>query len=295
MSAGEGRGRVLRDNQRGATPVGLPGSRVVMITGAARGLGRSHAREFAKDGANLILVDICRDQAPTPYPMASRRQLEETALECERLGSRVVTAVADVRKQNELDEAVAAGVSELGRIDVLVNNAGLLGPGGRPTHEITEPEWLLVLDVNLNGMWRAAKAVLPHMIEQRSGCIINIASTAGVVGFALFSSYVASKHAVIGLTKAMALEYGRYDVRVNALCPSTLRAEATLESTSTAAVAELVGADLEDYEASSRSFQALGDLVTARDVSQACVWLAGGSASMLTGAAIPIDAGYLAR
>jgi NAD(P)-dependent dehydrogenase (short-subunit alcohol dehydrogenase family) len=269
--------------------------KVALITGAARGLGRSHAVTFAEAGADLVLIDLCRDDGVAPYPLATRRQLERTALDCRRLGSRVVTAQADIRSEEEVRCAVAAGLTELERIDVLVNNAGILGPGGRPAHELTDAEWLLGIDVNLNGAWRCAKAVLPGMIAARAGSIVNIASTGGVVGFELFAVYVAAKHGVIGLTKALALEYGRYGIRVNAVCPSTIRAEPELESASTEAVATALGSSLSDYEESSRSFHPLRTLVRARDVSLACVWLASDAAVTVTGAAIPVDAGYLAR
>jgi NAD(P)-dependent dehydrogenase (short-subunit alcohol dehydrogenase family) len=279
----------------GEVNVGALDGKVAVITGAARGLGRSHALTFAEAGADLLLIDICEEQASYPYPTSSRRQLEQTGIECRRLGSRVVTAVADVRCQDQVDRAIQAGLDELSQIDVLVNNAGLLGPGGRPAHELSESEWLLTIDVNLNGVWRCSKAVLPSMIASRSGCIVNVASTGGLIAFEMFSSYVASKHGVVGLTKALALEYGRYNVRVNAVCPSTLQAEPQLESVSTQAVAETIGSTLEDYERTSRTYHALRSLVSARDVSLACVWLASDAARHVTGTAIPIDAGYVAR
>jgi NAD(P)-dependent dehydrogenase (short-subunit alcohol dehydrogenase family) len=267
--------------------------KIVMITGAARALGRSHALLFAAEGADLILVDLCRDEGP--YEMSTRKQLEETARECRRAGSAVVTAAMDVREQKEIDEAVAVGLAEFGRIDVLVNNAGLLAPGGVPAHELSEEDWSLVIDVNLTGTWRCCRAVLPGMVERRSGAIVNTASTGGLIAYEMFSSYVASKHAVVGLTKALALEYGRSGIRVNAVCPSTVRADERLGSRSTAAVAELIGSSLDDYEAGSGSFHALRRLVLAEEVSQACLWLACEQSSALTGTALVVDAGYTAR
>jgi NAD(P)-dependent dehydrogenase (short-subunit alcohol dehydrogenase family) len=269
--------------------------RVAVITGAGRGLGRAIALDFAQEGADLILLDICKDPEDFPYPMSSRAQLEETALKCRRLGSRTVTAATDVRSQEQINQAIATGQTEFGQIDILVNNAGLLGPAGRPAHELDEEQWLLVVDVNLNGVWRCSKAVLPHMIARRTGCIINIASTAGLVGFERFANYVAAKHGVVGLTKALALEYGRYNVRINALCPSTLQSDAQLEAQGTKAVAAAIGSDLQDYEVSSKAYHPLQTLIRAQDVSRACVWLASEDAVRLTGAAIPIDAGFIAR
>ncbi|MER5766594.1 SDR family oxidoreductase [Streptomyces sp. NPDC001985] len=268
--------------------------KVAMITGAARALGRSHAWSFAREGADLLLVDISDAASPGPYPMATRQQLEETARECRREGARVLTAVADVRERQQVADAVEAGLAEFGALDVLVNNAGVLGPGGRPAHELTEEEWLFVIDVNLNGPWRCAHAVLPHMVANQSGSVINIASTGGLVGLERFSSYVASKHGVIGLTKAMALEYGRHGIRVNAVCPSTIRADRGLAA-STAAVALSLGSTLAEYERRSLAQHALPELVSAEDVAETSVWLAGDAAAGITGAAITVDAGFTAR
>jgi NAD(P)-dependent dehydrogenase (short-subunit alcohol dehydrogenase family) len=267
--------------------------KVVMITGAARALGRSHALTFAREGADLLLTDICRDDGP--YPLSSRRELEETAAECRRIGSKVVTAVADVRDQAAVDEAVATGMDELGRIDVLLNNAGLLAPGGVRSHELTEQQWTLVVDVNLNGTWRCCRAVLPHMVQQRSGVIVNTASTGGRVAFELYSSYVASKHAVVGLTKALALEYGRFGIRVNSVSPSTVAASDELGTRSTAAVAEAMGTSLDAYERGSASYHAIGRLVTAEEVSRACLWLASDESAGASGTDLLVDGGFTAR
>ena len=271
------------------------GEKVAVVTGAGRGLGRAISLAFAHEGADLILLDICKDQADVPYPLSNRKQLEETALRCRRIGSRVVTAPADVRSQAQLDQAIGQGYAEFGQIDILVNNAGLLGPAGRLAHELEEEHWLLMMDVNLNGAWRCCKAVLPYMIPRRVGSIITIASTAGLIGFELFANYVASKHGVVGLTKALALEYGRYNIRVNAICPSTLQPDDKLETEGTESVAKAIGSTLEDYETSSRSYHPLQTLIQAEDVALTAVWLASDDAARLTGTAIPVDAGFTAR
>ncbi|MFJ8391979.1 SDR family oxidoreductase [Streptomyces sp. NPDC094144] len=266
---------------------------IAMITGAARALGRSHAFTFAREGADLLLVDRCEEDGP--YRLSGRKELEETAAECRRLGGRVLTAVADVRSQSAVDAAVAAGIDEFGRIDILVNNAGLLAPGGVRSHELSEQDWNMVIDVNLNGTWRCCRAVLPGMVAQRSGVIVNTASVGGLVAYEMYSSYVASKHAVVGLTKALALEYGRSGIRVNAVCPSTVAADDRLDTTSTAAVARTMGASLDDYERSSSSYHAIGRLVTAQEVSAACLWLAGPESGGTTGTALAVDGGFTAR
>ncbi|MFE6229073.1 SDR family oxidoreductase [Streptomyces sp. NPDC057854] len=267
---------------------------VALITGAARALGRSHALAFAREGADLVLLDRC-DPDGGPYPLAGRRDLEETADACRRLGSRVLTGVADVRHQAEVDKVVAAGLDEFGRIDVLLNNAGVLGPGGVRTHELTEEQWQLALDVNLGGTWRCCRAVLPHMVAQGGGTIVNTASTGGLVAFERYANYVASKHGVIGLTKSIALEYGRHGVRANAVCPTTVADDPALRTGSTRAVAASLGAGLDDYETTSASLHPLGRLVTAAEVSAACLWLAGPHSGGVTGTELVVDGGFTAH
>jgi NAD(P)-dependent dehydrogenase (short-subunit alcohol dehydrogenase family) len=259
-----------------------------MITGAARALGESHAQAFAREGADLLLVDRCREDGP--YSLASLRDLEHTATECRRIGSKVLTAVADVRKQTEVDAAVQQGIDEFGHIDVLLNNAGSLALGGARAHELSEEDWNLVIDVNLNGTWRCCRAVLPQMVVQRSGTIVNVASTGGRAAFEKYSSYVASRHAVIGFTKALALEYGKFGIRANAVCPSTVAGGCGLGTSSTSAVAEALGTFLAEYDR-----QCLPDVperaVSAAEVSAAAVWLASPESSGTTGIELSVDGG----
>ncbi|TQN28364.1 NAD(P)-dependent dehydrogenase (short-subunit alcohol dehydrogenase family) [Haloactinospora alba] len=267
--------------------------RTAMVTGAARSLGRAHALLFAREGADLLLVDRCATEGP--YPLAGRKELEETAEECRRHGSRVVTAVADVRDREAVDDAVRTGVDTFGRIDALVNNAGLLAPGGVPSHELSEDEWNLVIDVNLNGTWRCCRAVLPHMAAQRFGTIVNTASTGGRVAFELYSNYVAAKHAVVGLTKALALEYGRSGIRVNAVSPSTVAVGDGTDAVSTTAVARSLGSSLAEYERASSTQHATGRLVTAEEVAAACLWLTSTESGGTTGTDLLVDGGFTAR
>jgi NAD(P)-dependent dehydrogenase (short-subunit alcohol dehydrogenase family) len=269
--------------------------RTVFITGAARGIGRATALAFAQEGASLLLTDICAPIPECPYPLASRDQLDETAQRCRAAGSQVVTAVVDVRDADAIAAAVAEAESSIGAVDVLIANAGIVGPGGVPAHELSEAEWDVVVDVDLNGVWKCARAVVPAMVARRSGSIVNISSTGGLVAFPHFASYVAAKHGVIGLTRALALDYAPYGVRVNAICPTSVRDEPELDSAMLAGVAEMVGVGTEDYEMLTLPHHPLGALVDAADVAATAVWLASDAAARITGAIIPVDAGFTAR
>ncbi len=268
---------------------------VVFITGAARGVGRATALEFARSGASVLVSDICAQIDECPYPLGTSEQLEETARRCRSLGAQALTAVLDVRDQGQIDAAVARCREELGPVSVLVANAGLVGPSGAPAHQLAELDWMTMMDVDLNGVWRCAKAVLPDMIAARGGSIVNVSSTAGLVAFPYFANYVAAKHGVIGLTKALALDYAPHSIRVNAVCPTSVRDDPDLDSAMLTGVAEMLGLDLEDYEALSLPHHPLGTLVAAGDVAAAIVWLASDGAARVTGAAIPIDAAFTAR
>jgi NAD(P)-dependent dehydrogenase (short-subunit alcohol dehydrogenase family) len=270
-------------------------SRTVFITGAARGVGRATAIAFAREGADLLLSDICAPIEECPYPLGTPEQLEESASRCRALGSRVSTAAVDVRDQAAIEQAVEQCHAELGKIDVLVNNAGLVGPSGAPAHQLDERAWMTMVDVDLNGPWRCAKAVLPDMLERRGGAIVNVSSTAGLVAFPFFSNYVAAKHGLIGLTRALALDYAPHSIRVNAVCPTSVRDEQELDSEMLAGVAAMLGVEAEDYEALSLPHHPLGSLVTGADVSAAIVWLCSEGAGRVTGAVIPVDTGFTAR
>jgi len=265
------------------------------ITGAGRGVGRATAVAFAAEGYQLVLTDICREIPECPYPLATREQLEETAGRCRAQGADVITSAVDVRKSAEIEVAVAEGEASLGPIDVLINNAGLVGPSGVPAHELDEAAWSVVLEVDLGGVWRCARAVLPGMVSRRTGTIVNVSSTAGLVAFPHFANYIAAKHGVIGLTRALALDYAPYGIRVNAVCPTSVRDDPDLDSAMLAGVAEMLGVEAEDYEMLSLPHHPLGALVEAEDVAAAAVWLASPAAGHITGTALPVDAGFTAR
>jgi NAD(P)-dependent dehydrogenase (short-subunit alcohol dehydrogenase family) len=270
-------------------------SRTVVVTGAARGVGRATAVAFAETGADLFLVDIGADIAECPYPLGTPEQLDATAARCREAGANVVTALADVRDPDQVAAALARCSEQLGPVDVLVNNAGIVGPGGKMAHEFSEAEWAAMIDVDVSGVWRCSKAVLGEMMRRRSGAIVNISSTAGLVAFPYFANYVTAKHGVVGLTRALALDYAPFSVRVNAICPTSVRDDPALDSAMLHGVADMLALELSDYEALSIQHHPLGSLVDAEDVAAAAVWLASSSAKSITGAIIPVDAGFTTR
>lgn len=267
-------------------------NRVAIVTGAARGIGRAIAAALAGEGADVLLTDLCRDLDRCPYPMGTAEQLDETARRCRELGGRVVTAVADAREAADARAVARTAVDQLGQVDILVNNAGVVAPGGRLAHEFSEQEWQLVTDVNLHGPWRFAKAVLPLMVRRRSGSIVNIASTGGLVSFPAFAPYVTSKHGLVGLTRALAADYAPHGIRVNAICPTSVRDDPALDSAMLAGVAAVLDTTIDAYEQLTVPYHPLGTLVDAEDVAAACVWLASDESRRVTGAAIPVDSGF---
>ncbi|MFJ7048688.1 oxidoreductase [Streptomyces sp. JV178] len=267
----------------------------VLITGAARGLGRATAVACAAEGADLTLVDICADLPGVPYPLGTPGQLEHTATLCREAGAAVLTAEADIRDTRAVREAVTRAEDRFGRIDVAVNNAGIAAPSGKPVHEIGEDEWSLMIDVDLSGAWRVIREVGKAMSARRAGSIVNIASTAGLVGYRHFAGYVAAKHAVVGLTKAAALDYAPTKVRVNAVCPGSVRDDATAEGRMLAEIARALDVPVHEHEQTFLAAQPMNALVEPEDVAAAVVFLASDESRRITGSVLTVDGGFSAR
>ncbi|MET7335441.1 mycofactocin-coupled SDR family oxidoreductase [Nonomuraea sp. NPDC005650] len=192
--------------------------KVAFITGAARGQGRAYARRLAAEGADIIAIDIAENLATTAYPTATAEDLAETARIVEALGGRIVIAKADVRDFDAVKGAVEQGVDELGRLDVVIANAGMTNTAN--AWEITPESWKETIDVNLTGAFHTAKAAIPTLIEQKTGGAITfISSVAGLVGLPYHADYAAAKHGVTGLAKALANELAGYRIRVNSVHP----------------------------------------------------------------------------
>lgn len=269
--------------------------KTIMVTGAARGLGRHCAIAFAKEGADIALIDIVRDLPGVPYSLGTVSQLAHTAVVCREHGAAVLTVNADVRDIAQVDNAVAEAYDRFGVLDVLVNNVGIAAPAGKLAHEITEHEWSLMIDVDLSGAWRMTRAVGRMMAARRAGSIINVASTAGLVGYRNFAGYVAAKHGLIGLTKATALDYAPMKVRVNALCPGSVQDDRHAEGRMLSEIARALDVPAADHEAVFLEAQPMNALIEPEDVAAAAVWLASDESHQVTGSVVTIDGGFTAR
>jgi NAD(P)-dependent dehydrogenase (short-subunit alcohol dehydrogenase family) len=269
--------------------------KVVVITGAARGLGRACAMRFAKEGASLVLLDVAANIEGVPYGLGTESQLEHTVAMCRSLGSAVLAMQVDIRNLQGIQRAAAVTLERFGRVDVLVNNAGIAAPAGKMVQDIEEVEWNLMMNVDLTGTWRAIKAYAAPMLSQRHGSIINVASTAGTVGYRHFAAYVAAKHGVIGLTRAAALDFGPHKVRVNALCPGSVRDDIDVEGQLLTEIARSLSVNIEEHEQVFAQAQPMNALIEPGDISSAATWLASDDSKQVTGAVITVDGGFTAR
>jgi NAD(P)-dependent dehydrogenase (short-subunit alcohol dehydrogenase family) len=269
--------------------------KAAILTGAARGIGRACAIAFASEGTDLVLIDIARDIPGVPYPLGSASQLAHTAALCREHGSAVLTAEVDVRELDAIERVARQVYERFGRVDVLVNNAGIAAPSGQPAHEITESEWSLMLDVDLSGAWRMIKVFGGIMVKQRAGSIINVASTAGITGYRHFAGYVTAKHGMVGLTKATALDFAPMKVRVNVLCPGSVRDDRRAEGRMLSEIARSLDVPVEDHEGIFVKDQPMNSLMEAEDVATVAVWLASDESCRVTGSVVTVDGGFTAR
>jgi (+)-trans-carveol dehydrogenase len=274
--------------------------KVALVTGAGRGQGRSHVVRLAEEGARVIAVDLPAAASKdvnrySPYPMATEEDLAETVRIVAAAGGEAVGLYADVRDENELAAAVAAGVDRFGRLDIVSANAGITGFTGK-AWELSRENWQAVIDVDLTGTWQTVKAAALVMIDQRCGSIVITASTMGLKGTANLAGYVAAKHGVIGLMRALARELGPQGIRVNAICPGTVRTP-MVENDNLYRVRfpEVENPDFEEL-ASSLGGNPLGiPYVEAIDISNALLFLASDEARYITAVALPVDGGALAQ
>jgi SDR family mycofactocin-dependent oxidoreductase len=271
---------------RGSVLPDLTGQ-VVLVTGAARGQGRSHCLALAESGADIAALDVCRDLDVPSYPLATRAELDAVAAEVEGLGRRALPLVADVRHPAEVAMAVAAIEETLGRLDVLVNNAGVVTSA--PFWELSEEQWSAVVDINLSGVWRTTVAAVDLLRRSPRGRIVNIASTGGVRAVPEFAHYVAAKHGVVGLTRAMAIELAPARVTVNAILPGAV------DSPMLAGLADELGLTPEDVHKRWLHEQLLVEVIEPAEITGALLWLLSDAARHVTGHCLAVDGGALAR
>ena len=270
--------------------------RVAFITGAARGQGRAHAIRLASEGADIIAIDICRPISDTiTYPLATSEELAETVRAVEATGRKVLAREVDIRDLEALQKVVADGVEQFGRLDIVVANAGMLSWGRM--FEMSEEQWDTVIDVNLNGTWRTIRAAVPAMIEAgNGGSIIIVSSSAGLKATPGNGHYSASKHGLVALTNALAIEVGEFGIRVNSIHPYSIE---------TPMVEKKAMMDLFTKYPSYRP-QLLADAVPTgqpsrqegpeefmlpEEVSDVVAWLAGDGSATISGSQIAVDRG----
>jgi SDR family mycofactocin-dependent oxidoreductase len=266
--------------------------KVAFITGAARGMGRSHALRLAEEGADVVAVDIMQPIDSVAYPLSGPDDLAETVGLVEETGQRIVTQQADVRSQADLDDAVTAGLDAFGHIDIVCANAGIASFG--PTWELPESTWQEMIDINLSGAWHTAKAAVPAMIcAGRGGSIVMVSSVAGLKGIPNIAHYSAAKHGLVGLMRTLANELAPHRIRVNTVHPTNVATPMVLNDTTFRAFRP----DLPD-PTEQDSLEAMTQMnaipvpwVEPIDVSNAVLWLASDESRYVTGVALPIDAG----
>ncbi len=268
--------------------------RTVFITGAARGMGRSHALAFAREGARLVLCDACRQYETIPYPLATHGELAALAQEIKALGRPVIAEQVDVTNLTAMQKLVERARTELGPIDIVIANAGVYSFA--PSWELTEEQWDETINVCLKGVWITCKVCIPQMLSRRSGKIVCISSTAGQKGMENLAHYVAAKHGVLGLMKTLAMELAQHDINVNAICPTSV----DTAMCNNQALYDIFAGGPGPNATREHMLQLMNklnlfpnrNLLPPEAISNVVLWLASEEARHITGCALPVDAGY---
>ncbi|MGY4653566.1 mycofactocin-coupled SDR family oxidoreductase [Mycobacterium sp. URHB0021] len=270
--------------------------RVALITGAARGQGRAHAIRLADDGADIIAIDICRPISDTiTYPLATPEELADTVRAIEATGRKALAREVDIRDLAALQQVVADGIEQFGRLDVLVANAGVLSWGR--LFEMSEEQWEAVIDVNLNGTWKTIRAAVPAMIEAgNGGSIIIVSSSAGLKATPGNGHYSASKHGLVALTNALAIEVGEYGIRVNSIHPYSIETpmvekEAMMQLFSKYPNYIHSFSPMPYRPVNHQGKKGLQEFMEPEEVSDVVAWLAGDGSATISGSQIAVDRG----
>lgn len=266
--------------------------KTALVTGAARGQGRAHAIRFAEQGANVVAVDICRDLDVLHYHLATSEDLAETASLIRAAGGRVIAQEGDVRDEAAMGSVVTNAIDEFGRIDIVCSNAGIVGYS--PLWELSRDEWEAVMGTNLTGHWCVLKMVAPRMIaDGRGGSIVVIGSAVATKAMTDAVHYVTSKHGLVGLVKAAALELAAHGIRVNLVNPGGL-ATAMVDNVMTRRRfrPDLDDPTREDMAQVAATLNPMGvAFLESRDVTEAVMYFASDDSRYVTGAALAVDLG----
>jgi (+)-trans-carveol dehydrogenase len=252
---------------------------------------------LAQEGADIIAIDICKPIENVVYPPSTPEDLAETAGIVRGLNRRIVTAEVDVRDYDALKAAVDSGVEQLGRLDIIVANAGI-GNLGNKLHKIRENIWQDMIDINLSGVWKTVKAGVPHVIAGgRGGSIILTSSVGGMKALAYTVHYIAAKHGVVGLMRSFAVELGQYMIRVNSVHPTQVNTPMAMnEPTFRLFAPHKENPGPEDFAPMSQMTHTLPvPWVEPVDISNAVLFLASDESRYVTGVQLPVDAGSLLK
>lgn len=247
--------------------------KVALVTGASAGIGRTTALAFAREGAKVVVADILIEEG------------KETVRMIKEGGGEAIFVKADVTQPEEVEALISTTVETYGRLDCAFNNAGIEEQEPVRTADVIEENWDRVINTNLKGVWLCMKYEIPQMLKQGGGAIVNAGSVAGLVAEPNISSYVASKHGVVGLTKAAALEYAKDGIRVNAVCPGCIP---------TGQVERVTRGDPQEIERLA-SLHPIGRMGTTEEIAAAVLWLCSDAASFVTGYPLAVDGGFVAQ
>ena len=250
--------------------------KVAIVTGGGKGIGKAIARLFASEGAAVVVNGT------------DKEAIEAVVGQITAAGGRAVAHQADIAEEAAVEAMIAMTLTQFGKIDILVNNSGIMGPTA-PLVKVSREDWERTFAVNLTGAFLCAKHALPDMINRRSGCVLNITSVAGLGGYALRSPYSASKWGMIGLTKTLALEVGRYGITVNAIAPGPVQGERIDNVIKKRA--EEMGREFADVQAEYLDLTALKRMVENEDIAAIALFLASDTGRNITGETINISAG----
>jgi SDR family mycofactocin-dependent oxidoreductase len=272
--------------------------KVAFITGAARGQGRSHAVRLAQEGADIIAIDVCKPiSSSSEIPPATADDLAQTADLVKAQNRRIVTAEVDVRDYDALKAAVDSGVEQLGRLDIIVANAGI-GNGGNTLDKTSEDDWKDMIDVNLSGVWHTVKAGVPHLLSTgRGGSIVLTSSVGGLKAYPHTGHYIAAKHGVVGLMRTFAVELGQHSIRVNSVHPTNVNTPMFMnEGTMKLFRPDLENPGPDDMKVVAQLMHVLPvGWVEPVDISNAVLFLASDEARYVTGLPLTVDAGSMLK